>query len=449
MNTHDDGSAPTARASEGGGHHHSDVIVIGAGFAGVTAARELRSQDKRVVVLEARNRIGGRTFSHTFAGQAVEMGGMWVDPETQPHIGAEIKRYGIELVEDVPPERTFFPTPDGPREFTIEDGFGKLDSLRERLLEGSEEYFERPFEPLFRADLLKNVDHLSLRDRLNQLDLTPAEELLINGETSVYSGGSSGNGALTMLAQWWALSGWNAQGWANTMRWRLAPGTRGLITAMLDDANATVRLGSPVVSVTAHRNQVKVATSSGGVYSAAAVVVAVPANVWKTISFAPGLSPAQAAATAQGIGARPAIKLWINGRSPQGRFFAQGAEGGSPISLLIPDKPTDDGHLYVAFSVHPTFDASNRAQVQQAVRQLGADMEVLDVRAYHWSRDRFAGGGWAFRKPGQLTSLYPDVMEPNGRVVFAGGDIARGWTGFMDGAVESGLRAAEQVADLC
>ena len=79
-----------------------DVIVIGAGFAGVTAARDLSRSGKSVLLLEARDRIGGRTYYQDVPalGRSVEMGGTWVH-WFQPHVFAEISRYEAELIESI------------------------------------------------------------------------------------------------------------------------------------------------------------------------------------------------------------------------------------------------------------------------------------------------------------------------------------------------------------
>ncbi|MEU3984581.1 NAD(P)/FAD-dependent oxidoreductase [Streptomyces sp. NPDC026672] len=422
-----------------------DVIVVGAGYAGITAARELRLQGRRVLIVEARDRIGGRTWTDTLAGKQIEMGGTWVET-TQPHVGAELTRYGIALVPDADPERAFFPTPSGPAEFAPGEGFGLMGSVYERIFDGSQQYFERPFEPLHRLDLLKSLDKLSLRDRLDQMGLSREQELMVNGQTAVYSGGSSATGALTMLAQWWALSGWNNDGWNETMKYRMSTGTVGLLNAMLNATQPTVVLNSPVSRIALSGTTYSVTTRSGTIFTAPAVVVAVPVNVWQTITFSPALPAAHTTATSQGIGVKTGTKLWIHGRSSQGRFYAQGAEGGSPITMLLPDKPTSTGQLYTAFSTDPSFDPTNFSRVTAAVKQLGADMEVLAVKAQRWGSDPFARGGWAFRKPGQLTTLYPDLLKPSGRLAFASADMANGWSGYIDGAIESGIRAAAQIA---
>ena len=75
-----------------------DVIVVGGGFAGVTAARDSMKNGYKTLLLEARNRLGGRTFSTEVDGLHVEFGGTWVH-NTQPFVWSEIQRYGLEVKE--------------------------------------------------------------------------------------------------------------------------------------------------------------------------------------------------------------------------------------------------------------------------------------------------------------------------------------------------------------
>ncbi|WP_343955587.1 FAD-dependent oxidoreductase, partial [Nonomuraea longicatena] len=78
---------------------HFDVIVVGAGMAGVTATRELRAKGKRVLLLEARDRVGGRTWTDTWRGHMIERGGTWVD-RLQPHVWRELNRYRLPIMAD-------------------------------------------------------------------------------------------------------------------------------------------------------------------------------------------------------------------------------------------------------------------------------------------------------------------------------------------------------------
>lgn len=75
-----------------------DVIVVGGGFSGVTAARDCQKNGLRTLVLEAKSRLGGRTFDTQFRGHHIELGGTWVH-WTQPAVWSEIMRYGLEVEE--------------------------------------------------------------------------------------------------------------------------------------------------------------------------------------------------------------------------------------------------------------------------------------------------------------------------------------------------------------
>ena len=84
-----------------------DVVVIGAGFAGLTAARELARQGLTVRILEARDRIGGRTWLDWRLGRDLEIGGTWVH-WTQPYIWAELKRYGLATTPSPQPQKAMW-----------------------------------------------------------------------------------------------------------------------------------------------------------------------------------------------------------------------------------------------------------------------------------------------------------------------------------------------------
>lgn len=78
-----------------------DVIVVGAGYAGVTAARDLSDRGLRVIILEARDRVGGRTYSKAFAGRTelMEFGGAWIACDYMPNLAREVQRYHVPLTQ--------------------------------------------------------------------------------------------------------------------------------------------------------------------------------------------------------------------------------------------------------------------------------------------------------------------------------------------------------------
>lgn len=419
-----------------------DAIVVGAGFAGVTAARELSKRGLRTVVLEARNRIGGRTWTTTFAGQNVELGGQWV-ATAQQLVQAELQRYGITSLTDLVPDRWIMPTPSGPTAFPPLDVDQHFGELMAQLFQGSDQYFPKPYDLLAGGDALRRVDRLSLRDRLNQLHLSPQDESWLSGTTAGESGGSSSFGALTGLAHWWALAGGNIEGWDAGTEFHLQQGMGGLLSAMLSDAHVDLRLSTPVTDISQVGNQVHVITGTRTRFTAPIAVMATPVNLWRTIRFLPGLPPAHARATTQGIGVPNARKLWLHVRGLTDDVVANGAEG-DVITTLISQRHVADGQLMVAFNGLPTLDVNNHAAVERALRHLVPEAQLIDVLAQDWGADRYSLGGWAMPKPGQLTTLFPAIQQPHGRIAFATGDIASGWNGFVDGAIESGLHAAGQ-----
>ena len=86
--------------------------------------------------------------------------------------------------------------------------------------------------------------------------------------------------------------------------------------------------------------------------------------------------------------------------------------------------------------------------MQRALDELHPGLEIVDTTAHDWLADEFARGTWAIHRPGWYTRHHAAMREPESGLVFAGSDLADGWSGFVDGAIESGLRAARQVQAL-
>jgi monoamine oxidase len=437
----------TSQAAQAAEDGTADVIVIGAGYAGGTAARELSAKGLRVVVLEARNRIGGRVWTDTFAGRQIDLGGSWVSPDHHL-VTKEFQRYGLVSVPEPASTSWVMPAADGFEALGPEEAGARMDELCKKFFAGSQEYFERPNEPLFRKDLLARVDPLSFADRIAELGLSDLDEKWLAGYTSAYVGGDNSRGALTALAQWWALGGWSVEGWHNQMGFRPTTGMTALLKAMLDESGAEVHLNSPVASVTDQSAGVQVKTTAGKVFSAKAVVVATPVNMWKTITFNPGLPTVHAAAAKEGVGVGLGTKLWIHLSGSVGAIYGQGTET-SPLPLLIPQEELPGGGRLMIGFAGPSLDVSSKAAVQNAVRTYIPGATVAAYRAQEWGRDPYSRGGWGIRRPGQLLKQLPAIQAPHGRMLFAGADIASGWNGaFIEGALESGFRAAEQAAEV-
>lgn len=456
------------------GPNDFDVVVIGAGFAGVTAARELRHAGLRTLLLEARNRLGGRTFTARVGGQLFDLGGTWIH-STQPHVFAEANRYGLELIETTGgfPQRVLWwdgekakqagigelipliheavcgsrgPEPEAP--LSALQAFAQISSLMKEFHRDAARAFPRPFDPFF-SDAWKPADTLSVRDRLDQLDLSADRRGLLEGLLGASAHGAFSEAGFVEMLRWWALSGNDLAGYSDSVaRYRFRDGTKSLIDAMIEDGRPDVRLATPVAEVRQDGEQVLIQSAGGERFSARAVISALPMNLLAKIEFTPALHPDKVAASRERHAAA-GVKVYIQLRDelPPIAIFAPESE---PLTtfMTMTGGGTDGGSRkeLVAFGTDPTkIDVHDKSAVQAALRKFLPDVEVTQTLAYDWHLDPYSLGTWCILRKGQMTKYLAALREPHGRVYFAGGDFALGWRGFIDGAIESGARVAHEV----
>ena len=92
--------------------------------------------------------------------------------------------------------------------------------------------------------------------------------------------------------------------------------------------------------------------------------------------------------------------------------------------------------------------AEDRDRVQEMLRVFRPETEVVEIASHDWVADELSGETWPMHRPGYLTESLPEFQRAHGRVLFAGSDYADGWGGFIDGAIQSGLRAVNAVEEL-
>ncbi|MCP4037281.1 MAG: FAD-dependent oxidoreductase [bacterium] len=452
-----------------------DVVVIGGGFAGVSAARELCHAGLRTLVLEARSRLGGRTFTAHANGELFELGGTWIH-STQPHVFAEANRYGLELVETTGgfPQRALWwdgsaakeagmgemfalireavcasggPEPEAP--LPALQALSLLSSLTREFHAGAAEAFPRPFDPFF-SEAWAHADTLSIRDRLDQMELSDDRRGLLEGFVGAMAHGSFQEAGFVEALRWWALSGSDITRYSDSVaRYRLREGTKSLIDAMIEDAAPEVRLGTPVSQVSQDAEHVSILTQDGERVTARAVIAALPMNVLANIDFAPALHPDKIAASRErhaGAGVKGYIR--VRDELPPIVMFAPESEPLASIMTMTAGASESGGYTeLVAFGTDPAkIDMHDKSAVQAALRKFLPDAVVTQTLAYDWHLDPYSLGTWCVLRKGQMSKYLAALREPHGRVHFAGGDIALGWRGFIDGAIESGTRVAREVA---
>jgi len=417
-----------------------DVIVIGGGFAGVTAARETARGGANTLLLEARDRLGGRTWTHRWNDTDIELGGGWVHWH-QPHVWSEITRAGlaVELGEDAQVAGWFAGSER--RSGTLPE----RDAIAERgwnqFVEGVEEALPLPHDPLFASDRLARFDSQTIAERMNELDLDDEEsDVLIAEIESLAHGRLDDAGAVSVL-RWHALSGGSLALTQQTGgRITFREGTQSLVQAIASEAEFEARLSTPVAAVTQHDGGIEVHTRAGETLPARLAVVAVPLNALPGIAFDPPLSVGKQEAIALGQASR-GIKIFIHARGEP--VFQNAIKPGHAFGYLDTEILHPDGtQLLIGFGPDAeNCDATDLAAVQRQLDEILPGYEALAATAHDWLTDEFSRGTWAIHRPGWYTHHHAEIQRPEGALILAGSDFANGWAGFMDGAIESGLRA--------
>jgi len=424
-----------------------DVIVVGGGFAGVTAARECALRGRRTLLLEARDRLGGRTWSSEWNAFPIEYGGAWVHWH-QPHTFSELTRGGLSVTVGEDTGRAHWRVGEERRSGTISDRDAIARRGWDRFVDGVREALPQPHAPLSALPELARFDRLTMADRLAEIELDEEEHDVLAAEIeSVAHGRLSEAGAVAIL-RWHALSGYSLELTQFTGgRVTIDGGTGALLDAIAGAAEFERRLSTPVAAVVRDGDRVEVHTRAGEDFVARGAIVAVALNALGGIEFSPALPDDKQRAIELGQASR-GIKVMIHARG-------EGVNQSSirfehPFGYLSSEVLRDDGtQLLIGFGFDAErCDATDLAGMQASLDETLPGYEVLDAAAHDWLADEFSRGTWAIHRPGWYEHHHAAMRRPEGNVILAGSDLANGWAGFIDGAIESGLRAGPWAAAL-
>lgn len=439
-----------------------DVVVIGAGFAGLSAARALAKAGKKVVVLEARDRVGGRVMTKTLGngGPWVDLGGQWIGP-TQHAITALVAELGIDT----------FPMWTRGENLVVVNGTSKryrgtipklaLGSLlnvgwaRWRLDRMSKAV---PLDAPWKAKRAAEWDALSLGAWLDRNIKTKTARALIDAALETIYAASSHEISL-LHALFYVRSGGNLDILMGTdggaQATRVMGGMQPVATKLA--ASLDVRLSCPVRRVEQHDDGITV-HHDGGSLVARRVVVAIPPKLVADLTFEPALKgPRADLVTRMPMGA--VIKHTAIYERPfwrDDRLSGMVVSDVGPIHVVF-DNSLPDGMkgILIGFSEAENAkklgalaeDERRDAATTCFARYFGERAKRPIAYADHvWQHDPWTGGCYgAFMPPGVWTSLGPSIREPQGRVHWAGTETATVWSGYIDGAITSGHRAAEEI----
>lgn len=421
-----------------------DVIVVGAGLTGLTAARELSLRGYSVVVLEGRERMGGRAYTSTFAGQSIELGGTWVH-QNQPHLWAEIERYGLALE----------PFPAGGGGLSLFSGGQLISPARAAMSEArrgldlfcadAQALMPRPYAPLSADNPLENI---SVRDRLATLAIDDAGRDGLDAILATLFHAPLDQVAASEVIRLYALGGYSAAGLlASVSGTRLKDGTQSLVTALFEHGRSEVRFSRMVSEIRQSNDTVTLTLIGGDELSARLVIVTMPLNCLSFMRFNPMLSAEKQRAIAQdhaGVGVK--IFVRIAGDSGGRSILAPQSEA---IDWVVTQSHSPAESVLILFGSDPTrLDPLQPEQVARELARLMPGVEVLEQAYWHWGLDPFTRGTWCSFQPGRTRATLTAMQTPERRLLFASADWANGWRGFMDGAIERGLNVARQATSL-
>ncbi len=431
------------------------IVVVGAGFAGLSAARTLSKRGKNVCVLEARSRVGGRAYTEQLPnGPWVDLGGQWIGP-TQDHILELVAEFGIPT----------FPTHTAGH--NLLEVNGKLSKYRGTIprlpifsllsVGWAQWRLERmskrvPLDAPWKAKRAAEWDAISLGDWMHRNVATQtAKDLFEAALETVFAAPARDISLLHAL--FYIHSGKNldillgTEGGAQATR--IDGGMQRVATRLAEGLD--VRLETPVRAIEQDARGVRVRTDKGTIEGTHAIVALPP-------KLAVALGPeARKRELLEKMPMGAVIKHTAVYERP---FWRDAGLSGlvvsdrGPIHVAFDNSPPDGPGVLMGFSEADAARILGKKSKEEreaiAVETFARFFGVKSHVAYTdhvWEHDEWSGGCYgAFMPPGLWTSLGPRLREPTGRIHWAGTETSDVWSGYIDGALRSGVRAASEVA---
>ena len=443
-----------------------EVLVIGAGFAGLAAALRLEGHGVDVRVLEAQAQVGGRIRSIPHGDGVEEAGGATIGGGYRAVTDAA-KRYGVELIDATPMLRFF-----REQELVLNGEIIRQPEWPEHPANALPEA-DKAFMPWTYARVLtarhNPLDSPDVRDPaawrydttmadwLRGVGLSNAAVALAHGINTSYGRDAQDVSALTMLSRAAFSIAQRKQTPPGIVGFTARNGVQRIPEAMAAALQREVRLNTIVAAINDSGATSEVRSADGAVFNADRVVCALPFSVLRSIAITPALTDPQAEAVAT-LPSQAMTQLYFDcvsdfweadGYSPS--MFMDGLAGmvAAARSAECPDEVTG----LTAWTMGRNAERLDAMPVQQAAATVIGEIEAVRPAArgqlkfagrQSWGTSPFARGGWAYFQPGQVVRFGAAMDRPHGRVHFCGEHLARANRG-MEGAMESGERAADEV----
>lgn len=447
-----------------------NVVVLGAGVAGLCAAYELVQAGHEVTVLEARDRVGGRIYTDrdTFGGGLVADFGPTRILNNHHHVLSYAEHFELELVEytdsfDEPRplnclrgERFIHPEPGQPwpLDFTSEEQLRGLGMVTPYVYRSFETVGDVSSAQWPSADAVEALDSITMAQHLEAQGAS-ADWTLVYALTE-----GPHIQRMSALAAMGSLAASVVGGVARTMA--IAGGFDRLPQAFAERLGDRVRLEHPVTAIDQAGDEVVLTYLNGGVeetLSAGYVVCTIPLPALRDVDIRASFSGPKMRAIAE-VDYVPVARsffqttqrFWRDEVRP-GMWIARTDSGAQRLWDYSDPQPGEAGLLLsdaqgeaaLALGGHAESDRLDvlRGEITSCLPRFG-DQHTGQARAYLWQEDRWCGGAWPAWYPEQIGWGLAAVRAREGRVFFAGDHTSTRF-GWIDGALESALRAAEEV----
>jgi monoamine oxidase len=418
-----------------------DAIVVGAGLSGLVCARRLADAGLDVIVLEARDRVGGRLLAGEVGGAVVDLGGQWMSAG-QPRLAALAAALGVPTVPQLRDGRAFVAEPEAGLGAELGAAIAQWRAMRR---------IERRARALGgdrargggRADAA--LDARSLAAWLGEAIGNPIarDRIALHAEL-VFAADLAELSALFYFSILGATGGFRPPGPER----RFAGGAHALAARLAGGLD--VRLAEPVLAIDDAGGALRVRTARDA-HAARRAVLALPPVLARRIEVA---LPPPAARLAAASRAGPVVKCFAAYERPFWRDAGWSGEAYRPRGTVRATVALAPDPILLAFVVgahaagwSARDPAERRAEVLATLAaQFGEPAAApLAYLEHDWGADPWAAGCVAGLPPGVL-SRGAAWGAPHGRIHVAGTESAAAWTGYMEGAIEAGERAAAEVA---